>query len=360
MVPMMSVWRGLVNKEYPLQTNLNWNDIFNYGIVTEKLDLLEKDHNGILLYTWMTIQTSSFIWQFYRDPRDKFRRGVWIVAPIGVYCLGSVFLEERASALLIALTANAVATVAIKKYARTDEFRRAYGLNTYNQDLKQIKEMQAKQKEARILYTGVPEHLIPTQLKSFVPKAKQTSWTDDLSASLNSVAQTQGAGNKNAKDMNKMLYKRHRIGSSDSQIKNFQQNEFKEYQSVKEKTFSFKKWSRYSLREKHDRKIFGFIPQDGYLTKERKFLKELESDYSEGKSTVSKEEAIDKEVLEAQKPEVEEMPNYFKINLDQIYKDGSVENSSDWADKDQAGLMAPLKNEKFGKIGKLSPMRHVQ
>ena len=265
MLPMMTCWRAMVNKEYPLQTNFNWNDIANYGIVTEKLDLLEKDQSGLLLYTWMTIQTSSFIWQFHRDPREKFRKGVWIVAPLGVYAFGSFLLEDRASALLVALTANAIATAGIKSYARSDDFRKTYGLNTYKQDIEIIKDMQTKQKEAKLLYTGIPENLIPEEYKRFVPKAKQGSqFMDQLQTTIEGIAPMQGGTSSSGKDSNKLLYRRHALANSNSQMSAFQAKEFDEFQKIKNKTFSPTKWWRYSLREKHDRKILGFIPQKGY------------------------------------------------------------------------------------------------
>ena len=89
-------------------------------------------------------------------------------------------------------------------------------------------------------------------------------------------------------------------------------------------------------------------------------MREMESSYADGDSLDSKEEKIELELLEAQQPEIEEMPTYFKINLDQIYKDGGEGENSDWAEKDKAGMFAPLSAQKFGKIGKLSPLRHVQ
>jgi hypothetical protein len=361
MLPMMTCWRAMVNKEYPLQTNFNWNDIANYGIVTEKLDLLEKDQSGLLLYTWMTIQTSSFIWQFHRDPREKFRKGVWIVAPLGVYAFGSFLLEDRASALLVALTANAIATAGIKSYARSDDFRKTYGLNTYKQDIEIIKDMQTKQKEAKRLYTGIPENLIPEEYKRYVPKAKQGSaFMDNLQSTIESIAPMQGGTTSSGKDSNKLLYRRHALANSNSQMSNFQAKEFDEFQKIKNKTFSPTKWWRYSCREKHDRKILGFIPQKGYSTLESDYMREMKSSYAEGDSLDSKEEKVEQELVEAQQPEVEEMPTYFKINLDQIYKDGAEGEKSDWAEKDKAGMMAPLVAQKFGKIGKLSPLRHVQ
>ena len=62
----------------------------------------------------------------------------------------------------------------------------------------------------------------------------------------------------------------------------------------------------------------------------------------------------------AQQPEIEEKTTYYKINLDQIYRE-STESENDWIDKDRQGIKAPLnESKKFGKIGKVDPMSYVQ
>ena len=236
----------------------------------------------------MGIQTSSFIWQFHRDPREKVRKGVWIAAPLGVLCF-SQFLEDRPSALLIALTANAIATASIKKYARSDEFRKTYNLNTYKEDIALIEEMQRKQKEAKLLYTGIPEHLIPADMKRFVEKPKTGGgWQDRLTDNMNAILGDQGSEKKSKKVMtdNQKLFYRHSLKHTDSSLPEYQRREMEEFSNYKTKKFlgilpHWKRLWNYSIREKDDRKIFGIIKQKGSSTLEQEHMQELKDSYRE-------------------------------------------------------------------------------
>merc|ERR1712050_778211 len=216
-------------------------------------------------------------------------------------------------------------------------------------DIALIEEMQRKQKEAKLLYTGIPEHLIPADMKRFVEKPKTGGgWQDRLTDNMNAILGDQGSEKKSKKVMtdNQKLFYRHSLKHTDSSLPEYQRREMEEFSNYKTKKFlgilpHWKRLWNYSIREKDDRKIFGIIKQKGSSTLEQEHMQELKDSYEKGDNIDSKEESIESEMALAQQPEIEEKTTYYKINLDQIYRE-STESENDWIDKDRQGIKALL------------------
>jgi len=374
----------MVNKEYPLYTNFNWNDIYNHGVVNEKLDLLAKDESGILLYTWCSLQTLSFIWQFKDHPNNYVSKGIWIGAPILCFGVGGWFFEDRSSALLIALIANCLATLEIKRFARSDAFRARYGLDTYQQNLDQVKQMRALQKEAKLMYVGIPHHLIPEHMRAFVPQTKKKGGKErlfgfDPQETFDLFRSMTVRDKSKTDEQNAVLYQKHQLKNQISKISDAEIAEFEEYKEYKNKSWIPRvhkaAWWSYRLREPHDRKVFG-ISQRGYESIEREKLREIQQTYAAGEkhSTEKLETTTEEEIKNAQVDEdhVPEPVNYFELNLDDLYVQAKQHphGEVDWFMQEKEGIMRFEKQAKenqekgrsrhFGKIGNSDPMHHVQ
>ena len=138
--------------------------------------------------------------------------------------------------------------------------------------------MQAMQKEAKTMYVGMPRHLIPEHMRRYVPEVgskKSGEFFGINPQETFDIFNDMFNKNETPTKHNDVLYQKHQFASKFRKVSSAEIKEFEEYQALKERHYIPRPhkaaWWNYRIREAHDRKIFGIIPQRGYAKFENVF-----------------------------------------------------------------------------------------